>query len=100
MAICLMVDNPDERAEDFDAVMDHLGKSGPVPPLGASLLVAGPVDGAWRVISVWDSADSLQAFFGERLAPAYRAAGLTLEAAQQSSFEVHALASRSVTPPA
>ena len=100
MAMCLVVDNPDESAEDFKSVMDHLGTSGPVPPTGASLLVAGPVDGAWRVISVWDSGESLQQFFGERLAPAYRAAGLSLEAARQSTFEVHTLVARPIEQPA
>jgi hypothetical protein len=100
MAMCLVVDNPDESAEDFKTVMDHLGTSGPVPPTGASLLVAGPIDGGWRVISVWDSGDSLQRFFGERLTPAYRAAGLSLEAARQSTFEVHTLVARRHERPA
>jgi hypothetical protein len=94
VAICLVVDNPDESSEGFKTVMDHLGTSGPVPPTGASLLVAGPIDGAWRVISVWDSGDSLHRFFGERLAPAYRAAGLSLETARQSTFEVDTLVVR------
>ncbi len=41
MAICLVVDNPDESAEAFKTVMDYLGSSGPVPPTGSSLLVGG-----------------------------------------------------------
>jgi len=94
MAICLVVDNPDESAEEFKKIMEHLGNSGPVPPTGASLLVAGPVNGEWRVISVWDSNESLQRFFGERLAPAYREAGLSLDTAKQSTFEVHTLVTR------
>ena len=69
MAICLMVDNADETAEQFETVMEHLSESGPIPPDGASLLTAGPANGGWRVISVWDSPESLQRFFGERLAP-------------------------------
>lgn len=52
MAICLMVDNADETAEQFETVMEHLSESGPVPPDGASLLTAGPANGGWRVISV------------------------------------------------
>jgi hypothetical protein len=94
MAICLVVDNPDESAEEFKTVMQHLGDSGPVPPTGASLLVAGPYNGEWRVISVWDSQASMQQFFGERLAPAYRQAGLSLDTAKQSVFEVHTLVTR------
>jgi hypothetical protein len=91
MAICLVVDNPDESTEEFERVMAHLSASGPVPPAGASLLVAGPVDNAWRVISVWDSVDSMRQFFGDRLAPAYRNAGLSLDSARQTTFEVHTL---------
>ncbi|MBA2631599.1 MAG: hypothetical protein H0U86_01145 [Chloroflexi bacterium] len=33
-------------------------------------------------------------FFGERLAPAYREAGLSLDTAKQSTFEVHTLVTR------
>ena len=35
--------------------MKHLGQSGPIPPTGASILVAGPAEDSWRVISIWDS---------------------------------------------
>ncbi len=54
MAICLIVDNAEESREQFETVMEHLSQSGPVPPTGADLLIAGPADGGWRVISVWD----------------------------------------------
>lgn len=91
MAVCLIVDNPDEGAEQFAKVMQHLGSSGPVPPTGASMLVAGPVNDAWRVISIWDSPDSMRQFFGDRLAPAYQEVGLSLASARQTTFEVHTL---------
>lgn len=89
MAICLMVDNADETAEQFETVMEHLSESGPVPPAGASVLTAGPANGGWRVISVWDSSESLQRFFGERLAPAYQKAGLSMDSVQRSMFDFH-----------
>lgn len=89
MAVCLMVDNPRESREQFETVMQHLSETGPVPPVGASLLVAGPTDAGWRVISIWDSQDALQSFFTQRLAPAYGKAGLSLEGITRSVFEVH-----------
>jgi len=89
MAICLIVDNAEESREQFETVMEHLSQSGPVPPTGADLLIAGPADGGWRVISVWDSQEALQQFFGERLAPAYLKAGLSLGGANRSTFDVH-----------
>lgn len=91
VATCLVVDNIDESREEFESVMKHLGQTGPIPPTGASLLVAGPAEGSWRVISIWDSPESLQRFFGERLAPAYKDAGLSLDGAKRSTFEVHTL---------
>jgi hypothetical protein len=94
MAICLVVDNPDETAEDFSTVMDHVRSTGPVPPIGARLLAAGPADGGWRVVSIWESSDAIQRFFEERLAPAYQAAGLSLGTAMQSTFEVQTLVTR------
>jgi hypothetical protein len=89
MAICLMVDNADESEKHFEAVMEHLKESGPVPPAGASVLVSGSAEGGWRVISVWDSQESLQRFFAERLVPAYEKAGLSFDKMKRSTFEVH-----------
>lgn len=91
VAICLVVDNVDESREEFESVMKHLGQTGPIPPTGARLFAAGPAEGSWRVISIWDSPESLQRFFGERLAPAYKDAGLSLDGAKRSTFEVHTL---------
>jgi hypothetical protein len=90
-AICLVVDHPGETADQFETVMAHLGRTGPVPPLGASLLVSGPTQTGWRSVSVWDSHESIARFVGERLVPAYREAGLSPEHAQQSTFDVHTI---------
>jgi len=89
MATCLIVDNANESRDQFERVMEHLAESGPIPPSGASVLIAGAADGGWRVISVWDSPESLQRFYGDRLAPAYENAGLSLEGMRRSTFEVH-----------
>jgi len=91
MTTCLIVDNADETKEQFERVMQHLSESGPIPPAGARLLVAGPGEGSWRVISVWDSPEAMGRFFGERLAPAYGKAGLSLDAARRTIFEVHTI---------
>jgi hypothetical protein len=89
MTTCLIVDNAHETKEQFERVMEHLGENGPIPPAGARLLVAGPAEGSWRVVSVWDSHEAMERFFGERLAPAYGKAGLSLDGANRSMFEVH-----------
>jgi hypothetical protein len=37
------------------------------PPPGNRLRLAGPMDGGWRVVSLWDSRDQFQDFMRERL---------------------------------
>jgi hypothetical protein len=37
------------------------------PPAGNRFRMAGPMDGGWRVISLWDSREQFQDFLDERL---------------------------------
>jgi hypothetical protein len=37
------------------------------PPAGNRLRMAGPMDGGWRVVSLWDSAEQFQGFLEQRL---------------------------------
>lgn len=91
MAICLILENPDQSPEQAGQVMARVRDSGPVPPEGARLVIAGPGDPGWRVISVWDSSDAMQRFLAMRLAPAYADAGLSLDATTRTVFDVHNL---------
>jgi hypothetical protein len=97
MAICLIVENPDQTQEQAEQVLAHVGSTGPVPPEGARLMVAGPANPGWRVISVWDSEDARDRFFAERLTPAYEAAGLSLDSIKRTVFDVHTLAAGDLT---
>lgn len=91
MAYCLIVENPDQSQEQAEQVMAHLGSTGPVPPEGARLMLAGPAEPGWRVVSVWDSHEARERFFGERLAPAYVEVGLSLDSIKRTLFEIHTL---------
>ena len=91
MAICLIVENPDQSQEQGEQVLAHVRSTGPVPPEGARLMLAGPANPGWRVISVWDSEDARDQFFADRLAPAYREAGLSLDSIKRTQFDVHTL---------
>ena len=91
MAICLITNNPNETAEQYEQVMSHLEDSGPVPPEGARLLIAGQGRDGWRAVSVWDDPEALQRFFAGRLTAAYHAAGVSPEATTQQTFEIHSL---------
>jgi hypothetical protein len=44
-------------------------------PEGCHAHIAGPVDGGWRVITVWESDERFQQFRDETLLPALREAG-------------------------
>ena len=44
-------------------------------PEGCQLHIAGPTEGGWQVITVWDSDERFQQFRDEKLIPALREAG-------------------------
>ncbi len=74
MPIAMLVDNPEGSQEIYDRVLAHLGLS--ESPAGGLVHVAGPSpNGGWRVIEVWDSVESANAFFEDRVRPAFEAVG-------------------------
>jgi hypothetical protein len=91
MAICLITSNPNETAEQYEQVISHLRDSGPVPPDGARLLIAGQGPDGWRAVIVWDDPHALQRFFADRLTAAYHAANVSPGATTQQTFEIHSL---------
>ena len=91
MAICQIAHNPNQTAEQADLIFAHLRTTGPVPPEGGRLLVAGPSETGYRVISVWDSNEARERFLDERLTPAYEAAGLSMNDLDKTVFEVRTL---------
>jgi hypothetical protein len=97
MAYCQIFEHPDLTPEKMDQVMAHVRTTGPVLPEGARLLVAGPGDPGMRVITIWDSNEARQRFLSERLSEAYDEAGLSLDAAKVTVFEVVKLAAGDLT---
>jgi hypothetical protein len=91
MAICLITNNPNETAEQYETVISHLKDTGPVPPEGARLLIAGQGPESWRAVSVWDDRQALERFFAGRLTDAYHAANVTPQATTRQTFEIHSL---------
>jgi hypothetical protein len=97
MAICMIVENPDQSDAQAEQVLAHVRSTGPVPPEGARLMLAGPASRGWRVISVWDSPEARDRFFAERLTPAYEAAGLSFDSVRRTQFDVHVLQAGDLT---
>jgi hypothetical protein len=84
MAIGALFEVPGFTQDDYDAVVAVVGD---VPPEGACFHIAGPIDGGWRVIEVWDSEEAQRAFQAERLNPALDTLGL--ERPTATFFPVH-----------
>ncbi len=59
------------NAEQYDAVTERVMSAGQLPD-GCELHIAGPVEGGWRVITVWDADDPFHRFREEKLLPAIR----------------------------
>jgi hypothetical protein len=101
MAFCSILEDLWQTPEQAAQIATHLLSTGSVLPNGARLLLCGPADCGWRVITVWDSPQARDRFFDERLAPAYEAAGSSLKRVTRAEFKVQMLiAGDLVGPPA
>jgi hypothetical protein len=70
----------------------HLRATGLFPPDGQMLLIAGPAEPGWRVITVWESEEKLERFYTERFPAACQAAGVgPVDGMKRTIFEVAAL---------
>nr|BFE58036.1 hypothetical protein GCM10020063_025620 [Dactylosporangium thailandense] len=78
MPFGVVQDMPGVSEEIFRMVERNLG---PDRPPGLLAHVAGPMEGGWRIVNVWQDEDAFRRFQSERLV---RAAGL---AAQQDGFD-------------
>jgi hypothetical protein len=84
MAICNIIESPGRTAEQLELIDAHLRSTGPIPPEGCRL-------------AVWDSPEDRDRFLAERLAPAHQAAGLSLDDAERTQFEVEMLVAGDLT---
>jgi hypothetical protein len=73
MSVIVIATTPGMDAAAYDRTV---GTRTGMPP-GCTAHHAGPVEGGWRVVSVWDSAEQAQKFGRTVLAPALAAEGLT-----------------------
>lgn len=66
MPVLVVIEVPGGSSELDDVLSDswHLADSAPE---GNYLRLAGPMDGGWRVVSLWDSRDQFETFLKERL---------------------------------
>ncbi len=91
MAIAMMYDVPGVTQQQYDQVTEQLRRrSVTLPTTGQLLHAAGPIDGGWRTVDVWESQDAADRFFQEHLAPIFAEVGVTTDV-QPQVFPVHTL---------
>jgi hypothetical protein len=74
MAVVIVNEIEGGNQEFYDKVNPRVMPEGNLPD-GCQAHIAGPTDGGWRVITVWDSDEQFQQFRNETLLPAMREAG-------------------------
>src|SRR5688572_13136323 len=86
MAIVVTGDIPGGNPQMDEGMLQQLGLSTSPPP-GALARMSGPVEGGWRVMSVWQSQEAWDAFRRDRLEPMLQQMGQPAPAFQ--IWELH-----------
>jgi hypothetical protein len=84
MAIGLLFEIPDMTREQYDGMIEANGLADRLPP-GQIFHAAGPMEGGWRVVDLWESREHFDRFAAETLAPLMGG-----EPPVPQEFEVHA----------
>lgn len=76
MSVLVIAQTPGMDAAAYDQIIKSHGLDGSLPA-GCTAHHAGPVNGGWRVVAVWNSAGAAAEFGRTTLGPALQAAGFT-----------------------
>ena len=91
MAIGFIFNNPGQTQEQYDAAVDQLNLAESLPE-GWIFHAAGPTEGGWRVVEVWESQEAADAYFQERLGQVLQNVGVSLD--KPDSFRVYNVIAR------
>ncbi len=92
MAIVMIYDAPGETPERADRVMESLRQHGvTLPTEGQIMHIAGPYNGGWRTVDVWESQEAADRFFQEHLSKVFMETGGIPDAPEPQVFPVHEL---------
>jgi hypothetical protein len=92
MAVAFINDIPGGSQEMYDRTMAEMHLDG--PPDGAIARAAGPIEGGWRVIGIWESREHFERFMRDHLGPALEAAGAPAPAGPREFMECHDVMTR------
>jgi len=74
MAVVVVNEIEGGNQDFYEQVNPKVMPGGQLPD-GCQVHIAGPMEGGWRVITVWDSDEQFQQFRNEKLIPAMQEAG-------------------------
>lgn len=86
MAVGVVVNVPGMTEAQYRAVRNALGEA--LQP-GNLVHMAGPIEGGWRVVEVWESVEEVGRFLKERFLPALETLGFTGRPPQPQFWPVH-----------
>lgn len=78
MAVGVIFQGDGVSQAQYQQVLDQVSP-GNQPPPGMSYHAAGPTEGGFCVIEVWDSQEAVQRFFEETLGQALQAANINVQ---------------------
>src|ERR671938_1582264 len=87
MALALLFEVPGYTQEHYDQVIETLQRGGKTAE-GRLFHLAGPMEGGWRILDVWESQEAVNTFVQEKLGPAAQQVGL-VPAPPQQVWPVH-----------
>ena len=76
MALTVLYEIPGLTQGQYDTIIKEL-QSGGVAAQGRIFHVAGPMEGGWRVVDVFESQEAFEQFIGEGLGPVMQKLGVT-----------------------
>jgi hypothetical protein len=65
MALAVLLEIPGVTREQYERVASAVTKTG--SPRGSLVHAAGPTETGWRILEIWDSRETADAFYGSEL---------------------------------
>jgi hypothetical protein len=88
MALAFLFESPGFTQEHYDQLTERLPPDA-VKAEGRIFHLAGPMEGGWRILDVWESQEAFNAFFRETLGPTFQELGLASFARPPQVWSVH-----------
>ncbi|MBI3380117.1 hypothetical protein HY029_05160 [Candidatus Gottesmanbacteria bacterium] len=76
MAVAFIFEIPGGTQEQYDSILEKMKQKGILQNPKRSYHVAGPMEGGWRVVDVWESQDALDTFIKTDLGPIMQEVGM------------------------